>query len=48
VQLTVGPLSLLLTDPAGRRSWRLTGTVSAATLDRAAGEIAARPPEEQR
>jgi hypothetical protein len=48
VQLTVGPLSLLLTDPVGRRSWLLTGTVSAATLDRAAGEIAARPPEEQR
>ena len=48
VRLTVGPLSLLLADPPGRRSWLLTGTVSAATLDRAAGEIAANPPEEQR
>ncbi|MFL6130622.1 MAG: hypothetical protein ACJ73E_16365 [Mycobacteriales bacterium] len=47
VRLTVGPLSLLLTDPAGRRSWLLTGTVSAQTLDRAAGEIAADPPVEE-
>jgi hypothetical protein len=48
VQLTVGPLSLLLTDPPSGRGWLLTGTVSAATLDRAAGEIAANPPAEQR
>jgi hypothetical protein len=47
VQLTVGPLSLLLTDPPDGRSWLLTGTVSPATLDRAAGEIAANPPAEQ-
>ena len=47
VTLTVGPLSLLLTDPPGRRGWLLTGTVSAATLDRAAGEIAADPPFEE-
>lgn len=49
VRLAVGPLSLLLTEPTGRRSWLLTGTVTAATLDRAAAEIAANPPvEEQR
>lgn len=47
-RLAVGPLSLLLT-PGGRRSWLLTGTVTADTLDRAAAEIAANPPvEEQR
>jgi hypothetical protein len=43
LRLTVGPLSLLLTDPPGRRGWLLTGTVDAATLDRAAAEIAADP-----
>lgn len=49
VRLGVGPLSLLLTDPAGRRSWLLTGTVTADTLDRAAADLAAQPPvEEQR
>jgi hypothetical protein len=47
LRLTVGPLSLLLTDLPGRRSWLLTGTVSAATLDRAAAEIAATPPAEE-
>ena len=47
MRLTVGPLSLLLTDPVGRRSWLLTGTVDAATLDRAAQEIAAAPPAEE-
>ena len=45
VHLTVGPLSLLLTDPPGQRGWLLTGTVTPDTLDRAAAEIAARPPE---
>ena len=43
LRLTVGPLSLLLIDPPGRRDWLLTGTVDAATLDRAAAEIAALP-----
>jgi hypothetical protein len=43
LRLTVGPLSLLLVDPPGRRDWLLTGTVDAATLDRAAAEIAADP-----
>jgi hypothetical protein len=47
LELAVGPLSLLLTDPAGRRGWLLTGTVDAATLDRAASEIAANPPVEE-
>ena len=40
VRLAVGPLSLLLTEPVDRRSWLLTGTVTAATLDRAAAELA--------
>ena len=43
IHLTVGPLSLLLTSPPGRRSWLLTGTVTAETLDRTATEIAAGP-----
>ena len=48
VRLAVGPLSLLLTDRGeGRRSWLLTGTVTAATLDRAAAELAANPPLER-
>ena len=47
LRLTVGPLSLLLTDLPGRRSWLLTGTVSAAALDRAAAEIAANPRAEE-
>lgn len=47
LRLAVGPLSLLLTDPPGRRGWLLTGTVSADTLDRAAAEIAANPPVEE-
>ncbi len=47
-KLAVGPLSLLLTQPIDRRSWLLTGTVSAATLDRAAAELAANPPVELR
>lgn len=47
-RLAVGPLSLLLTDPIGQRTWLLTGTVTAATLDRAARELAADPPEELR
>ena len=47
LRLGVGPLSLLLTEPAGRRSWLLTGTVTAATLDRAAAEIGADPPVEE-
>ncbi|HYT10446.1 MAG TPA: hypothetical protein VEL73_07265, partial [Mycobacteriales bacterium] len=44
VRLAVGPLSVLVTDPPGRRGWLFTGTVTAATLDRAAAEIAALPP----
>ena len=48
IKLAVGPLSLLLTQPIDRRSWLLTGTVSAATLDRAAAELAANPPVELR
>jgi outer membrane lipoprotein-sorting protein len=47
VRLAVGPLSLLLTQPAGRRSWLVTGTVTADTLDRAAAELAANPPQER-
>ena len=47
VRLAVGPLSLLLTDRQNRRSWLLTGTVTAATLDRAAAELAANPPQER-
>ena len=39
VRLAVGPLSLLLTTPVDRRSWLVTGTVTAATLDRAAAEL---------
>jgi hypothetical protein len=46
LQLSVGPLSLLLTDDApGGRHWLLTGTVTAETLQRAAAEIAAGPLE---
>lgn len=47
VRLAVGPLSLLLTDSRDRRSWLLTGTVTATTLDRAAAELAANPPAER-
>jgi hypothetical protein len=47
IRLAVGPLSLLLTDDPGRRSWLLTGTVTAATLDRAAAELTANPPQER-
>ncbi len=47
LRLTAGPLSLLLTTPPGRRSWLLTGTVDAATLDRAAAQIATDPPVEE-
>jgi hypothetical protein len=47
VRIAVGPLSLLLTDSRNRRSWLITGTVTAATLDRAAAEIAANPPVER-
>jgi hypothetical protein len=44
LQLSVGPLSLLLTDHTpGGRHWLLTGTVTAQTLQRAAAELAARP-----
>jgi hypothetical protein len=44
VRIAVGPLSLLLTNSQNRLSWLITGTVTAATLDRAAAEIAADPP----
>lgn len=43
LRLTVGPLSLLLVDPPGRRDWLLTGTVDASTLDLAAAGITALP-----
>lgn len=43
--LAVGPLSLLLTDRLpGGRSWLLTGTVTTATLLRAADDIVRQPP----
>lgn len=48
LRLAVGPLTLLLADPPDRRSWLLTGTVDAATLDRAAAQLAADPPAEGR
>jgi outer membrane lipoprotein-sorting protein len=48
LRLAVGPLTLLLADPPGRRSWLLTGTVTAAALDAAAAQIAANPPLEER
>lgn len=47
IRLAIGPLSLLLTDDPGRRTWLLTGTVTAATLDRAAAELHADPPVER-
>lgn len=47
IRLAVGPLSLLLTDDPGRRSWLLTGTVTAETLDRAARQLIADPPAER-
>ena len=46
LRLAVGPLTLLLADPPEGRSWLLTGTVTAATLDKAAAQIAADPPLE--
>ena len=42
-QLTVGPLSLLLSRVAGR-IWLLAGTVTTDTLQRAAAQLAAAPP----
>jgi hypothetical protein len=47
VRIAVGPLSLLLTDARDRRSWLLTGTVTAGTLDIAAAQLAAQPPVER-
>jgi hypothetical protein len=47
LRLSVGPLSLLLTDDPGHRTWLLTGTVTAATLDQAARQLIANPPPEQ-
>jgi hypothetical protein len=47
VRIAVGPLSLLLTDARNRRSWLITGTVTAATLDTAAAQLAANPPVER-
>src|SRR4030095_15799145 len=43
VRLAVGPLSLLLTDSRNRRSWLITGTVTAQTLDTAAAQLPAPP-----
>jgi hypothetical protein len=43
--LTVGPLSLLLTDrDIGGRTWLLTGTVTTTALLRAAADLARQPP----
>ncbi|HEY6745582.1 MAG TPA: hypothetical protein VI357_07660 [Mycobacteriales bacterium] len=47
IRLAVGPLSLLLTDDPGRRSWLLTGTVTADTLNRAARQLISGPPPER-
>jgi hypothetical protein len=47
VRIAVGPLSLLLTDSQNRRSWLITGTVTAQTLDRAAAQLRANPPAER-
>jgi hypothetical protein len=47
VRIAVGPLSLLLTDSQDRRSWLLTGTVTAQTLDTAAAQLRASPPVER-
>jgi hypothetical protein len=47
VRIAVGPLSLLLTEPLGRRSWLITGTVTAQTLDAAAAQLRAQPPVER-
>jgi hypothetical protein len=47
VRIAVGPLSLLLTDSQNRRSWLITGTVTAQTLDRAAAQLRANPPVER-
>jgi hypothetical protein len=47
VRIAVGPLSLLLTDSQNRRSWLVTGTVTAQTLDTAAAQLRADPPVER-
>jgi hypothetical protein len=47
VRIAVGPLSLLLTDARNRRSWLITGTVTAQTLDTAAAQLRAEPPAER-
>jgi hypothetical protein len=47
VRIAVGPLSLLLTDSQNRRSWLLTGTVTAKTLETAAAQLRAQPPVER-
>lgn len=47
LRLSVGPLSLLLTDDPGHRTWLLTGTVTADTLNRAARQLIADPPVER-
>jgi hypothetical protein len=47
VRIAVGPLSLLLTDSRDRRSWLITGTVTAQTLDTAATQLRTRPPAER-
>jgi hypothetical protein len=47
IGVAVGPLSLLVTDNPGHRTWLLTGTVTTATLHRAAAELAANPPQER-
>lgn len=45
-QLSVGPLSLLLTD-VGERTWMLAGTVTVDTLQRAAAALVASPPRQR-
>jgi hypothetical protein len=44
---TVGPVSALLLNPSNRRAWLFTGTVTPATLQRAADQIRANPPQDR-
>ena len=47
IRIAVGPQSLLLTDSRDRRSWLITGTVTAQTLDAAATQLRTQPPTER-